>query len=156
MQKIIPCLWFEHNAEEAVNFYLSVFKDAKILEISRYGESGFMPAGTIMTITFLLKGQEFMALNGGPYFQFTPAISFLINCENQAEIDDYWERLSAGGTIEQCGWLKDKFGVSWQIVPIILGKMLQDKDSAKSNRVMQAALQMVKIDINALEKAYLL
>jgi predicted 3-demethylubiquinone-9 3-methyltransferase (glyoxalase superfamily) len=158
MQKITPFLWFDNNAEEAVNFYISIFKNSKIVSVARYGEAGAnvsgQPKGTVMTIAFQLEGQEFVALNGGPVFTFSPAISFVVNCETQEEVDALWEKLSEGGEIVECGWLKDKFGVSWQIVPIILGEMLQDKDAKKSERVMKAMLQMKKIDINRLRQAY--
>ena len=154
MEKITPCLWFEKNADEAVNFYTSVFRNAKILEKAYYSDAGPLPKGSLLTATFVLDGQEFMILNGGPYTTFTPAISFVKYCENQEEVDWYWDRLSEGGDTEQCGWLKDKYGVSWQIVPTILGELLKDKDAAKAARVMQAMLQMVKIDIEELERAY--
>jgi predicted 3-demethylubiquinone-9 3-methyltransferase (glyoxalase superfamily) len=154
MQKITPFLWFDGNAEEAVNFYTSIFKNSKILNVARYGEAGPGPAGSVMTATFQLQGQEFMALNGGPMFKFTEAISFLINCETQEEVDELWEKLSAGGEKSRCGWLKDKFGLSWQIVPTALGVMMQDKDPQKSKRVMKAMLQMDKIDIKKLRQAY--
>jgi predicted 3-demethylubiquinone-9 3-methyltransferase (glyoxalase superfamily) len=154
MQKITPFLWFDGNAEEAVNFYASIFKNSKILNVARYGEAGPGPAGSVMTATFQLQGQEFMALNGGPMFKFTEAISFLINCETQEEVDELWEKLSAGGEKSRCGWLKDKFGLSWQIVPTALGVMMQDKDPQKSKRVMNAMLKMDKIDIKKLRQAY--
>jgi predicted 3-demethylubiquinone-9 3-methyltransferase (glyoxalase superfamily) len=158
MQKITPCLWFNDNAEEAVNFYLSIFKNSKILNIARYGEEGAKvsgrPSGTVMTVTFQLEGQEFMALNGGPIFTFSPAISFFVNCRTQEEVDALWEKLSAGGEKGQCGWLKDKYGVSWQIVPTALDRMLHGKDAEKSERVMKALLQMHKIDIQTLMQAY--
>ena len=154
MQKIVPVLWFNDNAEEAMNFYTSIFKNSKIVSVMRYGEAGPGPKGTVLGATFQLEGQEFMALNGGPQFTFTPAISLFVNCETQEEVDDLWKRLSAGGETNQCGWLRDKFGVSWQIIPTVLGKMLQDKDPAKSNRVMKAMLQMEKLDIKALKQAY--
>ena len=159
MQKITPFLWFDNNAEEAAKFYTSIFKNSKIMDIDYYGESAAevsgRPKGTVMTVTFELEGQRFMALNGGPIFKFSPAISFLVNCQTQEEVDDLWEKLSGGGgEKEQCGWLKDKFGVSWQIVPNVLGEMLQDKDLKKSERVMKAMLQMKKIDIQGLRKAY--
>ena len=158
MQTITPCLWFDNQAEEAVNFYTSIFKNSKIGTVNRYGEAGAKvsgrPKGTVMTVTFQLDGQEFMALNGGPYFKFTEAISFIVNCETQLEVDRFWERLSEDGEKGQCGWLKDKYGVSWQIVPTVLGKMLQDKDPEKTNRVMRALLQMDKLDIQRLEQAY--
>jgi predicted 3-demethylubiquinone-9 3-methyltransferase (glyoxalase superfamily) len=154
MQKITPFLWFDDKAEEAVEFYTSIFKNSKIGRISRYGEEGPGPKGTLMTATFQLNGQEFMALNGGPYFTFSPAISFFVNCETQEEVDELWEKLSEGGEKQQCGWLKDKYGVSWQIVPTALGVLLQDKDAEKSSRVMKAMLQMNKIDIAILKQAY--
>jgi predicted 3-demethylubiquinone-9 3-methyltransferase (glyoxalase superfamily) len=154
-QKITPFLWFDNNAEEAMNFYVSIFKDSKIIEVSRYGDAGPGPKGSVMTGTFQLEGQEFMALNGGPHFKFTEAISLFVTCETQQEVDDLWNKLTSdGGAPSQCGWLKDKFGLSWQIVPSILGKLLGDKDPAKSKRVMAAMLKMIKIDINALKKAY--
>jgi predicted 3-demethylubiquinone-9 3-methyltransferase (glyoxalase superfamily) len=158
MQKITPCLWFDDKAEEAVNFYTSIFKNSKIKSITRYGEAGAevsgRPKGTVMTVTFQLDGQEFMALNGGPHFTFSSAISFIVNCRTQEEIDELWEKLSEGGEIEECGWLKDKYGVSWQIVPTVIGEMLQDKDAEKSDRVMEAILQMDKLDIKTLKQAY--
>jgi predicted 3-demethylubiquinone-9 3-methyltransferase (glyoxalase superfamily) len=154
MQKITPFLWFDSQAEEAVNFYTSIFKNSKILHVARYGEVGPGPNGSVMTVAFQLDGQEFLALNGGPYFKFNEAISFVVNCETQKEVDELWEKLSEGGEKVQCGWLKDKYGVSWQIVPSILGKMLTDPDPAKSQRVMKAMLQMKKIDIEGLKKAY--
>ena len=154
MQKITPFLWFDNNAEEAMNFYISVFKDSKILSVTRYGEAGPGPKGSVMTGKFQLGGQEFMALNGGPHFKFTEAISFVVNCESQEEVDEFWEKLVEGGEESQCGWLKDKYGLSWQIVPTILVEMLQDKDPEKSQRVMKAMLQMIKIDIKTLKQAY--
>jgi len=155
MQKIAPFLWFDGNAEEAVNFYVSVFKkDSQILNISRYGDAGPGPKGTVMSATFQLHGQEFIALNGGPQFKFTPAISFFVHCQTQAEVDDLWEKLAAGGRKERCGWLTDKFGLSWQVIPDVLGKMLNDPDKEKSKRVMTAMLQMDKIEIKKLEQAY--
>lgn len=154
MQKIRPFLWFDRNAEEAMNFYTSIFKNSKILNVMRYGEAGPGPKGSVMGGAFQLEGQEFMALNGGPQFTFTPAISLFVNCETQEEVDNLWEKLSAGGEKNSCGWLRDKFGVSWQIIPAILGKLLQDKDPVKSNRVMKAMLQMQKLDINGLKQAY--
>jgi predicted 3-demethylubiquinone-9 3-methyltransferase (glyoxalase superfamily) len=154
MQKITPFLWFDNQAEEAMNFYTSIFKNSKIGNVTRYGEGGPGPAGTVMTATFQLDGQEFMALNGGPHFTFSPAISFFVNCETQEEVDELWEKLSEGGETEQCGWLKDKYGVSWQIVPTILGEMLQDKDPEKSKRVTEAMLKMDKLDIKILRQAY--
>jgi predicted 3-demethylubiquinone-9 3-methyltransferase (glyoxalase superfamily) len=158
MQKIIPCLWFDGNAEEAVNFYVSIFKNSKIVSVAHYGEAGAkvsgQPKGTVMTIVFQLEGREFMALNGGPEFTFSPAISFLVNCETQEELDALWKKLSEGGEVIECGWLKDKFGMAWQIVPTVLGEMLQDTDYEKSERVMSAMLQMKKLDIHGLEQAY--
>ncbi len=154
MQKITPFLWFDSNAEEAVKFYTSIFKDSKVGSITRYGDAGPGPKGSVMTATFELHGQEFVALNGGPHFTFSPAISFVVNCETQQEVDELWGKLSAGGATEQCGWLRDRFGVSWQIVPTVLVEMLQDKDSAKAQRVMAAMLKMVKLDIKALREAY--
>ena len=154
MQKITPFLWFDDKAEEAANFYVSIFKNSKLGRVTRYGEGGPGPKGKVMSITFELDGQEFYALNGGPIFKFTPAISFFVNCETQQEVDDLWGKLSAGGEESKCGWLKDKYGLSWQIVPLVLGKMLQDKDSEKARRVMKAMLQMGKIDISRLQQAY--
>jgi predicted 3-demethylubiquinone-9 3-methyltransferase (glyoxalase superfamily) len=154
MQKITPFLWFNNNAEEAVNFYTSIFKNSKIVNMSRYGEAGPGPKGTVMSATFELNGQEFMALNGGPHFSFSPAISLFVKCETQQEVDEFWEKLSAGGKKERCGWLMDKYGLSWQIIPNALGRMLQDKDPEKSKRVMKAMLQMDKINIEALQQAY--
>jgi len=153
MQKIIPFLWFNNNAEEAVNFYASVFKDSRILNIARYGDAGPGPKGQVMTASFQLNGQEFIALNGGPHFKFTEAISFVVNCQTQEEVDEYWDKLSDGGEKSRCGWLKDKFGLSWQVVPTILSKLLGDKDAEKSKRVMSAMMQMDKIDIAKLEQA---
>lgn len=154
MQKITPFLWFDDKAEEAATFYVSIFKNSKIGRISRYGEGGPRPKGTAMSVTFQLEGLEFMALNGGPEFTFTPAISLFVNCETQEEVDELWEKLSAGGKKERCGWLKDKYGLSWQIIPSALGQMMQDKDPRKSKRVMNAMLQMDKIEIKALKQAY--
>jgi predicted 3-demethylubiquinone-9 3-methyltransferase (glyoxalase superfamily) len=160
MQKISPCLWFDNQAEEAANFYVSIFKNSKIGNITRYGEEGYevhkMPAGTVMTVEFQLEGQDFVALNGGPVFKFNEAISFQVHCKTQEEVDDYWEKLSQGGdkNAQQCGWLKDQYGVSWQIVPTVLPKMLHDKDSKKSQRVMRVLLQMKKLDIKRLKQAY--
>jgi predicted 3-demethylubiquinone-9 3-methyltransferase (glyoxalase superfamily) len=152
--RITPCLWFDGQAEEAMKFYTSIFKDSKIGSVMRYGEEGPGPKGTVMAVTFQLDGQEFMALNGGPMFTFSPAISFFVKCETQAEVDHFWEKLSEGGEIQQCGWLKDKYGVSWQIVPTVLGEMLADKDPEKARRVMHAMLQMRKLDIKDPERAY--
>lgn len=160
MQKITPCLWFDDNAEEAVNFYIYIFKNSKVLSITRYGEAGAevsgRPKGTVMTVEFEINGQEFIALNGGPVFKFNEAISFVVNCGSQDEVDYYWEKLSEGGDekAQQCGWLKDKYGLSWQIVPTALGKMLNDPDPVKSERVMKAMLQMKKLDIETLKQAY--
>jgi predicted 3-demethylubiquinone-9 3-methyltransferase (glyoxalase superfamily) len=154
MQKITPFLWFDGKAEEAMNFYVSVFKNSKVVRVSRYGEAGPGPKGTVMSATFQLDGQDFFALNGGPQFVFTPAISFFVNCETQTEVDELWEKLSEGGHKERCGWLKDRYGLSWQIIPSILGKLLQDPDAEKAKRVMQAMLQMDKIDIERLKQAH--
>ena len=154
MQKIVPFLWFDGKAEEAMNFYVSIFKNAKVISVSHSGEAGPGPKGTVMSATFQLDGQQFIALNGGPQFSFSPAISFFVNCETQEEVDELWEKLSAGGKKERCGWLKDKYGVSWQIIPTALGKLLSDPDPAKSKRVMMAMLQMQKIEIEGLMQAY--
>jgi predicted 3-demethylubiquinone-9 3-methyltransferase (glyoxalase superfamily) len=153
-QKITPFLWFDNNLEEAMNFYTSIFKNAKVGNISRYGEGAPVPAGTVMTATFEIEGQEFMGLNGGPLYKFTEAISFFVNCETQEEVDELWEKLTEGGQESQCGWLKDKFGLSWQIIPKELGQLLGDPDPKKSQRVMQAMLQMHKIDVAKLKEAY--
>src|SRR5574340_452418 len=153
MQKITPFLWFDDKAEEAMNFYISIFKNSKIVSLNRYGETGSGSKGQVTTATFQLNGQEFMALNGGPEFRFTEAISFFVNCETQREVDDLWEKLSEGGEKGQCGWLKDKYGVSWQIVPTVLGEMMSDSDPEKSKRVMTAMLQMGKLDIRTLKQA---
>jgi predicted 3-demethylubiquinone-9 3-methyltransferase (glyoxalase superfamily) len=160
MQKISPCLWFDDQGEEAAKFYTSIFKDSKIGDVTRYGKEGYeihgREEGTVMTVEFEIEGQKFLALNGGPIFKFNEAISFQVYCETQEEVDYYWEKLSEGGDekAQQCGWLKDKYGVSWQIVPTILIKMLKDKDSEKSQKVMKAMLQMHKLDISTLKKAY--
>jgi predicted 3-demethylubiquinone-9 3-methyltransferase (glyoxalase superfamily) len=154
MQKIVPFLWFDGKAEEAMNFYVSVFKNSRIVSITRYGEAGPGPKGTVMTGIFQVEGQDFYALNGGPQFTFSPAISFFVNCETQQEIDDLWEKLSEGGQKNRCGWLTDKYGVTWQIVPTDLGKMLHDSDADRSQRVMKAMLQMDKLDIGKLKQAY--
>ena len=154
MQKITPFLWFDGKAEEAANFYVSVFKNSKIVSIMRYGEAGPGAKGSVMSATFQLDGQDFIALNGGPMFTFSPAISFFVNCESQEEVDKLWEKLSEGGGKQRCGWLKDKYGVSWQIIPTVLGQLLQDKDGEKSQRVMNAMLQMDKLDITTLKQAY--
>jgi predicted 3-demethylubiquinone-9 3-methyltransferase (glyoxalase superfamily) len=158
MQKITPCLWFDDQAEEAVKFYVSVFKNAKVGKIARYGEAGAevsgRPKGSVMTVTFQLEGQAFMALNGGPQFKFTEAISLVVNCTTQEEVDEMWEKLSAGGEKGVCGWLKDKYGLSWQLVPTVVEEMFQDKDAKKTERVMKALLQMKKLDIKKLKQAY--
>jgi predicted 3-demethylubiquinone-9 3-methyltransferase (glyoxalase superfamily) len=154
MKKITLFLWFDGKAEEAMNFYVSIFKKSKILSVTRYGEAGPGPKGTVMTAAFKLNGQEFTALNGGPQFTFSPAISFVVHCETQQEVDKLWEKLSEGGEKQQCGWLKDKYGLSWQVIPTILVEMLQDKDAEKSQKVMKAMLQMDKIDIKTLKQAY--
>ena len=154
-QKITPFLWYDDKAEEAMNFYVSIFKNSKVLRVSRYGEAGPGPKGTVMTAEFQLEGQEFVALNGGPHFKFDEAISFVVNCETQEEVDHFWEKLTAnGGQESQCGWLKDKYGLSWQVVPMILVDLLLDKDAEKSQKVMKAMLQMKKIDIAILKQAY--
>lgn len=153
-QKIIPNLWFDYQAEEAVNFYISIFRNSKILNVSYYGEAGPGSAGSVLTITYELAGQSFTAINGGPHFTFSPAISFLVHCESQEEIDELWEKLSEGGATEQCGWLQDKYGVSWQIIPTVLLEMLNDPNPKRSQKVMQAMLKMVKINMEDLEKAY--
>jgi predicted 3-demethylubiquinone-9 3-methyltransferase (glyoxalase superfamily) len=154
MQTITPFLWFDGQAERAAEFYVSIFKNSKIMNMSRYGEAGPGRKGSVMVVTFMLDGQKFTALNGGPQFKFTPAISFLVDCKTQKEVDDLWRKLSRGGQTEQCGWLRDKFGVSWQIVPSVLGELLQDKDANKSKSVMNAMLKMVKLDIKKLKQAY--
>jgi len=157
MQKIIPFLWFDDQAEAAVKFYTSIFKNSKIGKTARYDKAGEKvsgrPAGSVMTVEFQLEGQKFVALNGGPIFKFTEAVSFVVNCKTQAEVDYYWKKLSAGGKEVQCGWLKDKYGLSWQIVPTVLGELLSSKDAAKSQRVMEAMLKMVKLDIKKLQQA---
>jgi predicted 3-demethylubiquinone-9 3-methyltransferase (glyoxalase superfamily) len=154
MQKITPFLWFDGKAEEAANFYVSVFKNSKIGNVTRCGEGGPGPKGSVMSVTFQLDGQDFYALNGGPLFSFTPAISFFVNCETQQEVDELWEKLSEGGKKERCGWLKDRYGLSWQIIPSVLGKLLGDKNAGRAKSVMQAMLQMDKIDIEGLQQAY--
>jgi predicted 3-demethylubiquinone-9 3-methyltransferase (glyoxalase superfamily) len=158
MQKITPCLWFDRQAEEAANFYVSIFRNSKLVKTARYGEAGSevsaQPRGMVMTVVFEIEGQEFMALNGGPLFTFSPAISFITNCETQEEVDELWNKLSIGGEADQCGWLKDKFSVSWQIVPVVLSKLISDPDPAKSERVMKAMLRMTKLDIKTLQQAY--
>ena len=153
MQKITPFLWFNSQAEEAMNFYVSIFKNSKVLDISRYGEVGPGEEGTVMTVSFELEGQRFIGLNGGPEFPFTEAISFLVNCETQEEVDELWEKLSAGGQEGRCGWLKDKYGVWWQIIPSVLSELLQDEDHEKAGRVMRAMLRMDKIDVKGLQEA---
>ena len=160
LQKIAPCLWFDHQAEEAAAFYTTIFRDSRIVSMSRYGEAGRevhgKPPGTVMAVSFEMNGQTFTALNGGPVFTFNEAISFQVYCETQEEVDYYWEKLSAGGDAQaqQCGWLKDKYGVSWQVVPTVLLDMLRDHTSAKSQRAMEAMLQMKKLDIDTLKRAY--
>lgn len=154
MQKITTFLWFDQQAEEAMNFYVSLFKNSKVLSVSRYPEGGPMPAGTLMTATFQLDGQEFTALNGGPEFKFTEAISLFVTCETQAEVDHFWDHLSEGGEKSRCGWLKDRFGLSWQIVPTALGELMGDPNPRKAQNVMQAMLQMDKLDIAALQAAH--
>jgi predicted 3-demethylubiquinone-9 3-methyltransferase (glyoxalase superfamily) len=154
MQKITPFLWFDSQAEEAVNFYVSVFHDARIGSVSRYGEAGPQPAGSVMIVEFELFGQKFLALNGGPVFTFTEAVSFVVNCDTQEELDGYWDKLSAGGRTQQCGWLKDRFGLSWQIVPRALGELIRTADPDQAQRVMEALFKMVKIDIQGLQDAF--
>jgi predicted 3-demethylubiquinone-9 3-methyltransferase (glyoxalase superfamily) len=155
MQKITPFLWFNNQAEEAANFYVSIFKNSKILNIARYGGAGPGPKGSVMLVTFQLEGQDFMALNGGPTYTLSPAFSLFVSCETQAEVDELWDKLtSAGGSEVQCGWLRDKFGLSWQIIPKVLMEMMQDKDPVKSQRVFKAMLEMTKMDIEALKRAY--
>ena len=154
MQKITPFLWFDNQAEEAMNFYVSIFKNSKVVSVTRYGEAGPGPKGTVMSATFQLEEQTFYALNGGPLFSFTPAISLFVNCESQQEVDELWEKLSAGGREDRCGWLQDKYGLSWQIIPKVLGEMLGDKDPERAARVMRAMLQMRKIEIEGLRRAY--
>ena len=154
MQKITPFLWFDGKAEEAMNFYVSIFKNSKTGHIARYGAAGPGPQGSVMSVTFQLDGQEFFALNGGPVFTFTPAISMFVNCETQEEVDELWEKLSAGGEKSRCGWLKDKYGLSWQIIPSALGKLMNDPDPEKSQRVMKAMMQMTKIEIAGLKQAH--
>jgi predicted 3-demethylubiquinone-9 3-methyltransferase (glyoxalase superfamily) len=154
MQKIVPCLWYDNQAEDAALFYVSIFKNSKVLDVARYGEAGPGPAGSVMTVSFVLDGREFVGLNGGPVFTFSEAISFQVGCETQEEVDYFWEKLSEGGTKGQCGWLKDKYGVSWQITPTILPELLRDKDPAKSQRVAAAMLKMTRLDIGRLKQAY--
>ena len=154
MQRITPFLWFDNNAEEAMNFYVSVFKNSRVHRVVRYGEAGPGPAGTVMTVEFELDGQEFVGLNGGPRFKFTEAVSFTVKCETQEEVDYYWDTLSEGGEKSRCGWLKDKFGLSWQVEPRILGDLMADKDPEKAKRVMAAMLKMDKIEIEPIKRAY--
>jgi predicted 3-demethylubiquinone-9 3-methyltransferase (glyoxalase superfamily) len=154
MPKITPYLWFDNNAEEAIQFYSSIFKNSKTVNVTRYGEGGPLPKGTLMSATFEVEGQQFMALNGGPHFKFNEAISFFVKCETQEEVDELWEKLSEGGEEGRCGWLKDKYGLSWQIIPSILGKLMQDEDAGKAKKVMEAMFKMDKIDIKALKQAY--
>ncbi len=153
IQKITPFLWFDHQAEEAARYYVSIFPNSKIVKVLRYGEAGPGPAGSAMTVEFQLEGLTFVALNGGPHFKFTEAISFVVNCQTQDEVDTCWDKLSAGGVEVQCGWLKDRFGLSWQIVPTVLPQLLSDPDPEKAGRVMKAMLQMKKLDIRALQEA---
>jgi predicted 3-demethylubiquinone-9 3-methyltransferase (glyoxalase superfamily) len=154
MPRITPFLWFDNNAEEAMNFYVSIFKNSKVLKVTRYGEGGPGPAGTVMTAEFELDGQHFVGLNGGPRFKFTEAVSFVVNCKTQEEVDYYWDKLSEGGEKSRCGWLKDKFGMWWQVVPTALAELMNDPDPDKARRVMEAMLQMDKIDIEPLKRAY--
>lgn len=154
MQKITPCLWFNDNAEEAANFYTAIFPNSKLTHISRNGDNGPGPKGSALMVSFQIEGQEFMALNGGPQYSFTPAISLVVDCKDQQELDNYWEKLSEGGEKNVCGWLKDKYGLSWQIVPSILGQLMSDKDPSRSARVLQALMQMTKLDIARLQQAY--
>jgi len=153
-QKITPFLWFDGKAEEAANFYVSVFGNSRVVSVTRYGEAGPGAKGTVMSAVFQLEGQRFYALNGGPQFKFTPAISMFVDCETQQELDELWEKLSAGGKKNRCGWLDDRYGLSWQIIPTVLGELLGDKDAAKANRVMKAMMQMDKIDVARLKQAY--
>lgn len=154
MPRITPFLWFDDKAEEAANFYVSVFKNSKIGSIARYSDAGPGPKGSVMTVSFELEGQPFIALNGGPLYTFSPAISFFVDCKTQQEVDELWEKLTAGGGEVECGWLRDKYGLSWQIIPTALLELMQDKDPAKSQRVFKAMLQMTKIDIEGLQRAY--
>ncbi len=155
MQKITPCLWFDTNAEDAANFYVSVFRNSKILNVSHYTENMPMPAGTVLLVSFSLNGQDFAALNAGPAVKFNEAVSFMVNCDTQEEVDYYWNKLAAGGgQTGQCGWLKDKFGVSWQVAPAIVGKLVSDPDPVKAGRVLQAIMKMNKIDLQALQRAH--
>jgi predicted 3-demethylubiquinone-9 3-methyltransferase (glyoxalase superfamily) len=154
MQKITPFLWFDGKAEDAMNFYVSIFKNSKVGKVTRCGDAGPGPKGSVLVATFQLEGQDFTALNGGPMYKFSPAISLFVNCETQEEVDTLWDKLSAGGGKLQCGWLQDKFGVSWQIIPTALGKLMNDPDPVKAGRVMKAMLQMTKIEIDKLQRAY--
>lgn len=154
MQKITPFLWFDGQAEEAMNFYVSIFKNSKVLSVTRFPEGGPGPAGTVITAKFQLEGQEFFALNGGPKYQFTEAISLMVDCKTQEEVDELWEKLSEGGEKSRCGWLKDKYGLSWQVIPSALGELMGDPDPARAGRVMMAMLQMDKIDIETLRQAH--
>ena len=154
MQKIVTFLWFDNKAEQAANFYVSLFKNSKIGAVRRYGDAGPGPKGTVMTVSFQLDGQEFYALNGGPHFQFTPAISLFVNCDTQEEVDELWDKLSEGGRKDRCGWVTDKYGLTWQIIPTALGRLMGDPDPQKAARVMNAMLQMSKIDILQLQRAY--
>jgi predicted 3-demethylubiquinone-9 3-methyltransferase (glyoxalase superfamily) len=154
VQKIVRFLWFDNQAEEAANFYVSLFKNSKLTSVHRYGEAGPGPKGSVMMVNFELEGQQFMALNGGPNFKFTPAISLFVNCETQEEVDALWDKLSAGGRKDRCGWLQDKYGLTWQIIPTVLSRLMSDPDPQRSSRVMKAMLQMDKIDVNKLEEAY--
>jgi predicted 3-demethylubiquinone-9 3-methyltransferase (glyoxalase superfamily) len=154
LQKITPFLWFDTQAEEAAKFYVSIFKNSRIVSISRYGDAGPGPKGSVMTVVFELEGHQFIALNGGPQFKFTEAISFSVNCDTQAEVNEFWEKLSRGGEEGPCGWLKDRYGLSWQVVPTVLGELLSDPDPGKSRRVMEAMLKMKKLDIAGLRRAY--
>ena len=153
MQKITPFLWFDSQAEEAANYYVSVFRNSRITRTARYGDAGPGPKGSVMTVEFELDGNEFVALNGGPHYQITPAVSFVVNCKDQADVDYYWDKLTAGGMPVQCGWLTDKFGVSWQVVPTRLSELLVDPDKSKAQRVMTAMMKMVKLDVPTLEQA---
>jgi predicted 3-demethylubiquinone-9 3-methyltransferase (glyoxalase superfamily) len=154
MKDIVPCLWFGGRAEEAVNFYASTFKNTKIGHVARYGEGAPMPKGSVLTIELEINGQKFLALNGPPVFTFTPALSLIVNCESQDEVDDFWEKLSEGGEKQQCGWLKDKFGLSWQVVPTVLSELMKQATPAKSQKLMEAIMQMTKLDIKTLQQAY--
>jgi predicted 3-demethylubiquinone-9 3-methyltransferase (glyoxalase superfamily) len=154
MQKITTFLWFNNNAEEAMNFYVSIFKNSRVGRVTHYGDAGPGPKGSVMSVTFVLDGQEFFALNGGPKFSFTPAMSLYVNCESQEEVDELWEKLSEGGRKDRCGWLTDKFGLTWQVVPTALGQMIADKDPERSKRVMAAMMKMTKLEIAGLKQAY--